>query len=177
MAGRLRGVLASTLVASPVWSARTRARLLRMVGVRFRGPARVYPGIRFIGGVEHLEIGRGAVVNVGLTVGAHADIVLGDRVHVGPGVSLLPSSHELGPPGQRAGRSTSAPIRIGNGAWLGAGVIVLGGVTVGAGCVIASGAVVAADTEPDTVHGGVPARLLRRLEEPGTGGSEPAGAV
>jgi acetyltransferase-like isoleucine patch superfamily enzyme len=141
-----------------------RARLLRVLGVRVIGGARVYPWIRFAGGVEHLEIGRGSFVNVNLTVGANADIVLGDRVHLGPAVSLLPTSHEIGPSGQRAGAPTAAPIRIGNGAWLGAGVTVLGGVTIGAGCVIAAGAVVNGDTEPDTLYGGVPARLIGRLD-------------
>ncbi|TFV64679.1 acyltransferase [Geodermatophilus sp. DF01-2] len=164
MAGTVRGVLASTVAASPLWSPRARARLLGFLGVRLTGGARVYPWIRFAGGVSHLEIGRGSFVNMSLTVGANADVVLGERVYLGPGVSLLPSSHELGPRTQRAGATVSAPIRIGDGAWLGAGVTVLGGVTIGAGCVIAAGAVVARDTEPDTLHGGVPARFIRRLE-------------
>ncbi|OMQ16644.1 hypothetical protein A7K94_0201135 [Modestobacter sp. VKM Ac-2676] len=157
--------MASTIVACPLWSPRTRARLLKALGVQLDGGARVYPWIRFVGGVDRLSIGRGAFINVNLTVDANVDIVLGERVHLGPGVSLLPTSHAMGPPAQRAGATISEPIRIGNGAWLGAGVIVLGGVTIGSGCVIAAGAVVAADTEPDTVHGGVPARLIRRLDE------------
>ena len=167
MAGTVRGVVASTVAASPVWTPRARARLLRALGVRLIGSARVYPWIRFTGGVDHLQIGRGSFLNVNLTVGANADILLGERVYLGPGVSLLPSSHELGPRAQRAGKTVAAPIRIGDGAWLGAGVTVLGGVTIGAGCVIAAGAVVSSDTEPDTLHGGVPARLIRRLEHPG----------
>ena len=165
MAGRARGVLASTVVASPVWSPRMRGRLLKALGVRVDGGARVYPWIRFVGGVDRLSIGRGTFINVNLTVDANVDIVLGSRVHLGPGVSLLPTSHAMGPPAQRAGATVSEPIRIGDGAWLGAGVTVLGGVTIGSGCVIAAGAVVTADTEPDTVHGGVPARLIRRLDE------------
>ena len=163
MSGRMRGVLASTVVASPVWSPRMRARLLRALGVRVTGAARVYPWIRFIGGVEHLQIGSGALLNVHLTVGANAPVTVGERAHLGPGVSLLPTSHRIGPTEQRAGAVAGAPIRIGNGAWLGAGVTVLGGVTVGAGCVVAAGALVHRDTEPDCLYGGVPARLMRRL--------------
>ena len=67
-------------------------------------------------------------------------------------------------PGRRC-----APITIGAGAWLGAGVTVLGGVTVGAGSVIAAGALVSGDTQPDGVYGGVPARLIRRLDAAGSG--------
>ncbi|WP_336033505.1 acyltransferase [Geodermatophilus sp. FMUSA9-8] len=165
MAGRARGVLASTVAASPVWPPRVRTRLLRLLGVRTDGSARVLPWIRFVGGVSHLVLGRGCFVNVGLTVGANAAVTVGERVHLGPGVSLLPSTHDLGPSRQRAAAVTAAPIAIGDGAWLGAGVTVLGGVRVGAGCVVAAGALVAADTEPDCVYAGVPARLVRRLEE------------
>ncbi|WP_164701384.1 DapH/DapD/GlmU-related protein [Modestobacter sp. KNN46-3] len=177
MAGRLRSALASTVAASPIWAPRTRARLLRALGVRVHGSARVYPWIRFVGGVDHLEIGRGAFVNVNATIGANARVVIGDRVHLGPGVSLLPTSHEIGPREQRAGAPVSAPITIGAGAWLGAGVTVLGGVTIGEGCVIAAGTLVSADTQPDGVYGGVPARLIRRLgasgPEPAASGAEP----
>jgi maltose O-acetyltransferase len=163
VAGTIRGALASAVVGSPVWTPKARARLLRALGVRVRGGARVYPWIRFTGGLDHLELGRGCFVNVNVTIGANAAIVLGERVHLGPGVSLLPTTHELGGPGQRAGAVTSGPITIGDGAWLGAGVTVLGGVTVGAGCVVATGAVVTEDTEPNAVYGGLPARLIRRL--------------
>ena len=172
MAGRLRGVLASTLVASPVWTPRMRARLLGLLGVRLSGGARINPGIRFIGGVEHLVVGRGAFINTDVTIGANADVVLGERVHLGPGVRLLPTTHEIGPHEQRAGATAGLPIRIGDGAWLGAGVMVLGGVTVGNGCVVAAGAVVHVDTEPDTVYGGVPARLIRRLPPSGQSSGE-----
>lgn len=59
------------------------------------------------------------------------------------------------------------PITIGNGSWIGAGVIVLPGVTIGAGCIIGAGAVVTKDTEPDSVYAGVPARKMRNLPADG----------
>ena len=54
-----------------------------------------------------------------------------------------------------------ANITIGNDVWLGTGVIVLAGVTIGDGCVIAAGAVVTKDLPPNSIAGGVPARVLR----------------
>lgn len=44
--------------------------------------------------------------------------------------------------------------------WVGTGVRILDGVEVAQGCVIAAGAVVTKSTEPYTINGGVPARVI-----------------
>jgi len=54
---------------------------------------------------------------------------------------------------------------IGDGAWIGARVIILPGVTVGAGAVIAAGSVVTSDCAPDSLYAGVPAQLKGPLKE------------
>ena len=56
-----------------------------------------------------------------------------------------------------------APIHIGKNVWIGANATVLAGVTVGDGAVVAAGAVVTKDVEPNTIVGGVPAKLIKRL--------------
>lgn len=162
---RLRGAIAGSVAASPVWSPRTRARLLRSLGAGIGQGVKVRPFIRFIGSPDVLTVGRGSFLNVGLTVGANADVRVGERVSIGPNVSLLPTTHEVGPPQARAGATVSAPVVVGDGTWIGAGATVLGGVTVGPGCIIAAGAVVTDDCEPNGLYGGVPARLLRRLDD------------
>ena len=70
-------------------------------------------------------------------------------------------NHNMDP--ARRANLLPAPVRIGDDAWLGANVTVLPGVTIGNGAVVAAGAVVSRDVEENTVVGGVPARLLRRL--------------
>jgi maltose O-acetyltransferase len=57
----------------------------------------------------------------------------------------------------------SAPITIGDGAWLGARSTILPGVTIGAGAVVAAGSVVIGDVAPDVVVAGVPAVVRRQL--------------
>lgn len=59
---------------------------------------------------------------------------------------------------------TSAPVRIGDGAWLCTGAIVLPGVTIGENAVVAAGAVVSRDVAPNTLVAGVPARPIKTLE-------------
>jgi maltose O-acetyltransferase len=127
--------------------------------------SRVYHGIRFVGRVDLLAVGRGSFLNVGVTIGSNAAVNIGNDVAIGPGVMLLPTTHELGPAERRAGRNVVQPIVIGDGAWIGAGAIILSGVTVGSGAVVAAGAVVTTDCEPHHIYGGVPAKMIRRIED------------
>ena len=62
---------------------------------------------------------------------------------------------------KRPGYEVSAPIKIGNNVWIGMGAMVLSGVTIGDGAVIAAGAVVNKDVPPNTLVGGVPAKVIR----------------
>ena len=61
-------------------------------------------------------------------------------------------------------------ITIDEGALIGHNVVlatiktVLAGVTIGDGAVVAAGAVVTKDVEPNTIVGGVPARLIKKIE-------------
>ncbi|MGD9972847.1 MAG: DapH/DapD/GlmU-related protein [Desulfatirhabdiaceae bacterium] len=59
------------------------------------------------------------------------------------------------------GTFTRGKITIGEGSWLGAGVIVLDGVSIGRGCVIGAGAVVTGNLPDYCVAAGVPARIIR----------------
>jgi tetrahydrodipicolinate N-acetyltransferase len=56
------------------------------------------------------------------------------------------------------------PVRIGRGAFLGIGSIVLQGVNIGEGAYVAAGAVVTSDVPPHTLVQGNPARIARRFD-------------
>ena len=66
-------------------------------------------------------------------------------------------------PDKRAGM-TYAPIHIGKNVWIGANATVLAGVTIGDGAIVAAGAVVTKDVAPNTVVGGVPAKVIKKIE-------------
>ncbi len=56
-----------------------------------------------------------------------------------------------------------APIHIGKWVWIGANATVLPGVTIGDGAIVATGAVVTKDVPENTVVGGIPARVMRKI--------------
>ncbi|MGS7710180.1 DapH/DapD/GlmU-related protein, partial [Clostridioides difficile] len=49
--------------------------------------------------------------------------------------------------------------------WIGANVTVVPGVTIGDNAIIAAGAVVTKNVAENTIVGGVPAKLLRAIDE------------
>lgn len=57
----------------------------------------------------------------------------------------------------------TAPVRIGDKAWVGARVIVLKGVSIGEGAIIGAGSVVTKDVAAWTIAAGNPAKLIRVL--------------
>ena len=61
-------------------------------------------------------------------------------------------------------QSYVAPVVIQRNAWVTIGVIILPGVTIGEGAIVAAGAVVTEDVTPYTMVGGVPAKVIKKLD-------------
>jgi maltose O-acetyltransferase len=147
---------------------RTRTALLRAAGIRI-GPRSLVMGpldVTGEGGVHDLfSIGADSFITGPLHVDLGGSVRIGNGVRLGHHVSLLTVDHEIGPPEQRCGPRLTGPIVIGDGVWVASNVTVLPGVTVGDGAVVAAGAVVTRDVLPNTLVAGVPARLIRALDE------------
>ena len=83
-------------------------------------------------------------------------------IPVGPhNVVLATINHDLDPAKRQS--MSYAPIHIGKNVWIGANATVLAGVTIGDGAVVAAGAVVTKDVEPNTIVGGVPAKVIKKI--------------
>lgn len=111
---------------------------------------------------KNIHLGRDVFINVGCKFQDQGGIYLGDRMLVGQNVVLATLSHGMDP-AHRADLHP-APIRIGDDVWIGANATVLPGVAIGHGAVVAAGAVVTRDVPAMTVVGGVPARVIKRIE-------------
>ncbi len=91
---------------------------------------------------------------------------IGDRVSIGPRVTLILSAHPNASRLSRLIGTNSGAIRLGNDCWLGAGAIIHPGVSLAEGAVVGSGSVVTRSVERFTMVGGVPARAIKVLAEP-----------
>jgi maltose O-acetyltransferase len=114
----------------------------------------------------HLTVGARCFANFGLVALDVAAITIGDDVQIGPNVQLLTPTHPVEPEPRRQKWEAAEPIVIGDNVWLGGGVIVLPGVTIGENTVVGAGAVVTRDLPANVVAVGIPARVVRSLEQP-----------
>jgi tetrahydrodipicolinate N-acetyltransferase len=99
------------------------------------------------------EIGEKTMIDMGAVLGGRATV--GKNCHIGAGTVL---AGVIEPP-------SATPVIIEDDVVIGANAVVLEGVRVGKGAVVAAGAIVIGDVEPYTVVGGVPARVLKQLDE------------
>ncbi|MCL5027932.1 MAG: 2,3,4,5-tetrahydropyridine-2,6-dicarboxylate N-acetyltransferase [Bacteroidetes bacterium] len=130
--------------------------------------ARIEPGAIIRDLVEigdNCVIMMGAVINIGAVIGEKTmidmNVVVGGRVivgnncHIGAGAVL---AGVVEPP-------SATPVIIEDDVLIGANAVVLEGVRVGKGAVIAAGSVVVKDVEPYSVMAGVPAKMIKKVDE------------
>ncbi len=111
---------------------------------------------------KHIKIGKNVFINHACTFLDLGGITIEDDVQIGPKVNLITENHPVAP-SQRKNLDLKS-IVIKRNAWIGAAATILPGVTVGENSIVAAGAVVNKDVPPDTIVGGIPARIIRRIE-------------
>ena len=152
-------VLGSSLVPRIVRSAAFRA-----LGMDIPILVYIRPGVTFK--TMRVTLGMGAMINSSVQFDNRARVTLGANVAVGSDVLFLTDSHEVGSPERRCGGAdVLQPIVVGDGAWIGARATIMPGVTIGDGAVVAAGAVVVRDCEPNCIYAGLPAQLIRKIED------------
>ena len=112
-----------------------------------------------------VSIGDGTYINSGLTLIDDYNITIGKGCLLGTNVTLCTTGHPIDPDKRSEGSMYSFPITIGDGAWIGAGAIILPGITIGKYAVIGAGSVVTKDVPDYTVAAGNPCHILRKINE------------
>jgi acetyltransferase-like isoleucine patch superfamily enzyme len=152
----------------PFVGSRLRVKVLNLFGFHIGAGSSMWGLPKLIGsGKLHqkLIVGQHSLFNVDCFLDLAGPITIGNQVILGPQVMLTTGAHKIGEATTRAGELSPRPIVVEDGAWLGARCTVLPGVTIGRGAVVAAGAVVNKDVACNTLVGGVPAKVIRHLDE------------
>lgn len=108
---------------------------------------------------ENIVLGDRVIIGPGCVIGAKSLVSIGDHVRISKDVLIETAGLDF-----RAAEPPythiSAPIAIGNGVWIGARSIILGGVDIGERAVVAAGSVVTRNVPAGAIVAGVPAKVV-----------------
>lgn len=113
---------------------------------------------------KNIHMGSHVLANYNLTILDIEKVTIGDYVLIGPNTLITTVGHPLSPKERRNKIGTTAPVTIGNDVWIGGNVCILPGVTVGNNVVIGAGAVVTCDIPDNSLAMGVPAKVIKEIE-------------
>lgn len=157
----------------PMWQTRSKRRALETLipsakgnGLSIFAPFYCEYGI-------NIHVGRECFVNYNCTFLDVSPITLGNGVWIGANVTLATPNHPFladerlntNYPDGYHDLEYSAPIIIKDGCWICSSATICGGVTIGENSIVASGAVVLRDVPPNSIVAGIPAKVVRQIDE------------
>lgn len=123
--------------------------------------------LKTLSNTSRIIIGERVGLNGTSITSRSRSIQIGDDVMIAANVSILDSDfHVIFPPEGRLtnpGYEFDQDIKIQKNVWIGTRSIILKGVSIGENSVIAAGSVVTKSIPPNVVAGGVPAKVIRKI--------------
>lgn len=114
-------------------------------------------------GGHHVHFGSGIYANFNLTIVDDGHVYIGDKVMIGPNVSIITAAHPVEPELRAKALQYNRDVHIGENVWIGSGVQILPGVTIGKNAVIGAGSVVTKDVPENVIAVGNPCRVIRKI--------------
>jgi acetyltransferase-like isoleucine patch superfamily enzyme len=143
--------------------------ILRALGAKIGKNALISPCNFFdywYAGFKHLDMGDNCHIASGALLDLREKLILEPHVTIAERVVILTHSNvgDDNHPLKKHFPFVCGPVRIKEGSFIGAGSIVLPGVTVGPRSCVMAGSVVSRNVPPNTLMGGNPIRVLRKLD-------------
>lgn len=97
-------------------------------------------------------------------------VTIGDRVQIGPNVSIYSAAHDTSILSRMKCEEYGLPVTIEDDCWIGGGTIILAGVTIGSGTTVGAGSIVTKELTASFGGGGQPCQ--GHQEGANTGGGD-----
>ena len=131
---------------------------LKAKRVQFEEP--VWAGTQFrMFGAGDVRLGARCSIGNFSTITAHGPVSIGDDFLCSSHLVVNSGTHDVL---TRTPQQTN--IRIGNNVWVGTCVTIIGDTEIGDNCIVAAGALVRGVFPPNSILGGVPAKVLKTLD-------------
>jgi lipopolysaccharide O-acetyltransferase len=120
-----------------------------------------YEGVKL---KPRLVIGDRTQLGLNFTAICSDDLCIGDDVLIAGGVIITTQNHGMDPESEKSYQRQppiSAPVRIGNGCWIGERAVILPGVTIGEKAIIGANSVVTKDIPGYSIAVGMPAKVVK----------------
>ena len=114
---------------------------------------------------KNIHVGDEFLANYNVTILDIAPVTMGDHVMIAPNVVITTVNHPISPADRRKHLASAKPVCIGDDVWIGSNVTILPGVTIGNNVIVAAGAVVNKDVPDNVLIGGVPARVIKSIDD------------
>jgi acetyltransferase-like isoleucine patch superfamily enzyme len=136
---------------------------LRAKRVQFKEP--VWAGTQFrMFGAGDVRLGARCSIGNFSTITAHGPVSIGEDFLCSSHLVVNSGTHDVL---TRTPQQTN--IRIGNNVWVGTRVTIIGDTEIGDNCIVAAGALVRGVFPPNSILGGVPAKVLKTLDPDSSG--------
>lgn len=118
-----------------------------------------------------LNIGNCVSMNNNIHIGCIDKITIGNNVLLASNIFITDHFHgyvderDLGIPPHLRPLNSKGPVIIEDNVWIGENVTIMPNVTIGSGCIIGANSVVTRSFGSNSVLGGVPAKLIRNLND------------
>ncbi len=138
-----------------------RALLSRLFGYEVPKTFRVFPPFYTDFG-KNIHVEEGVFINACCHFQDHGGVTIGEGSQIGHNVVFATLNHGIAPSDRY--HTYPKPIRLGRNVWVGSNATILSGVTIGDNAIVAAGAVVTKDVPANTIVGGVPAKVIRSID-------------
>ena len=114
-----------------------------------------------------LKTGTHCWLGRNFTIHGTGAVEIGDNCNIAPDVTFLAGGHGADSQENEANEDQKPSICVEEGCWVGTGAILCQNVTIEKGCMVIPNSCVMRNLPENTLVGGVPARIMKKLDEKG----------